>query len=73
MNIRFLTDHSVGLVATTASTSLINMMKGYHFVHALWKTKAEPYDDGYFGPYYEGLLYLFSLIHLSGKYQIIKP
>jgi len=32
-----------------------------------------PYDDGYFDPYYDGLLYLFSLMHLSGKYQIIKP
>ena len=72
MNIRFLTDHSVGLVGTTASTSLINMKKGYHFVHALWNAKPEPYD-GYFGPYYGGLLYSFSLMHLSGKYQIIKP
>ena len=65
--------HSIGLVATTASTSLINKQKGYDFVHALWNAKLEPYEDGYFDPYYDGLLYLFSLMHLSGKYQIIKP
>lgn len=35
--------------------------------------KLEPYEDGYFDPYYDGLLYLFSLMHLSGKYQIIMP
>jgi oligosaccharide reducing-end xylanase len=66
--------HSLGLVATAASTSLINQDKGsLDFVHALWNAKLEPYEDGYFDPYYDGLLYLFSLMHLSGKYQIIKP
>jgi oligosaccharide reducing-end xylanase len=45
----------------------------YDFVHALWNAKLEPYEDGYFDPYYDGLLYLFSLLQLSGKYQIIKP
>lgn len=66
--------HSLGLVSTAASASLIkNSDKSLDFVHALWKAKLEPYDDGYFDPYYDGLLYLFSLMHLSGKYQIIKP
>jgi oligosaccharide reducing-end xylanase len=65
--------HSIGLVATAASTSLINKEKGYDFVKALWNEKLEPYDDGYFDPYYDGLLYLFSLLHLSGKYQVITP
>lgn len=66
--------HSLGLVATAASTSLINHDKGsLDFVHALWNAKLVPYDDGYFDPYYDGLLYLFSLMHLSGKYQVIKP
>jgi oligosaccharide reducing-end xylanase len=65
--------HSIGLVGTAASTSLINKQKGYDFVHALWNAKLEPYEDSYFDPYYDGLLYLFSLMHLSGKYQIIKP
>lgn len=31
-----------------------------------------PYEDGYFNPYYNGLLYVFSLMHLSDKYQVIK-
>jgi len=64
--------HSLGLVATAASTELIySENNSYDFVHALWNAKLEPYDDGYFDPYYDGLLYLFSLMHLSGKYQII--
>lgn len=63
--------HSIGLVATAASTSLINQDKDY--IHKLWNAKLEPYDDGYFDPYYDGLLYIFSLMHLSGKYQVIVP
>jgi oligosaccharide reducing-end xylanase len=64
--------HSIGLVSTVAATSMVN--KGNHdFVHALWNEKLVPYEDGYFDPYYDGLLYLFSLMHLSGKYQLIKP
>jgi oligosaccharide reducing-end xylanase len=66
--------HSIGLLATATSTSLITTGdKNYDFVHALWNAKLEPYEDGYFDPYYDGLLYLFSLMHLSGKYQIIRP
>jgi oligosaccharide reducing-end xylanase len=66
--------HSLGLVSTAACTSLINKEKNsFDFVHALWNAKLEPYEGGYFDPYYDGLLYLFSLMHLSGKYQIIKP
>ena len=65
--------HSLGLVATAGSASLIGQDKGLDFVHALWNAKLEPYEDGYFDPYYDGLLYLFSLMHLSGKYQLIKP
>lgn len=65
--------HSLGLVSTAATTSLINREKGYDFVRALWNAKLEPYADGYFDPYYDGLLYLFSLMHLSGKYRIIPP
>jgi len=65
--------HSLGLVATVATTSLINKDKDFDFVHALWNAKLQHYEDGYFDPYYDGLLYLFSLMHLSGKYQIIKP
>jgi oligosaccharide reducing-end xylanase len=66
--------HSIGLVATVASTALINKEKSrLDFVHALWNARLQPYEDGYFDPYYDGLLYLFSLMHLSGKYQIIRP
>jgi oligosaccharide reducing-end xylanase len=64
--------HSIGLVSTAAATTLV--YKGnYDFIHELWNEKLQPYEDGYFDPYYDGLLYLFSLMHLSGKYQIIKP
>ncbi|GGF70978.1 glycosyl hydrolase family 8 [Wenyingzhuangia marina] len=66
--------HSIGLVSTAATTSLINKEKGsLDFVHAIWDAKLEPYEDGYFDPYYDGLLYLFSLMQLSGNYQIITP
>jgi oligosaccharide reducing-end xylanase len=61
------------LVATAASTSIITESNNYDFLRELWNSKLEPYEDGYFDPYYDGLLYLFSLMHLSGKYQIIKP
>jgi oligosaccharide reducing-end xylanase len=66
--------HSIGLVATAATTALIYKEKNNtDFINAIWNAKLEPYTDGYFDPYYDGLLYLFSLMHLSGKYQIIKP
>jgi oligosaccharide reducing-end xylanase len=65
--------HSLGLVATAATASLASKKdKRIDFVHALWNAKLEPYEDGYFDPYYDGLLYLFSMMHLSGKYQLIK-
>jgi oligosaccharide reducing-end xylanase len=66
--------HSLGLVATAAAASLMNKEdQRLDFVRALWNARLEPYADGYFDPYYDGLLYLFSLLHLSGKYQVIKP
>jgi len=68
--------HSLGLISTAATASLININNNENsmdFVHKLWNEKLEPYEDGYFDPYYDGLLYLFSLMHLSGKYQIITP
>jgi oligosaccharide reducing-end xylanase len=66
--------HSIGLVSTVATTSLINREKNsFDFVHAVWNAKLQPYEDGYFDPYYDGLLYLFGLMHLSGKYQLIRP
>jgi len=66
--------HSLGLVASVASASIMGTQeKAGIFVDALWNAKLEPYSDGYFDPYYDGLLYLFSIMHLSGNYQIIKP
>lgn len=69
------TKHSIGLVSTVTTTQLINgkKKKELDFVRHLWTQKHEPYDDGYFDAYYDGLLYLFSMMHLSGKYQIITP
>jgi oligosaccharide reducing-end xylanase len=68
--------HSIGLVSTAASASLITFnsdKKSLDFVHALWNAKLEPYEDGYFDPYYDGLMHLFGLMHLSGKYKLITP
>ncbi len=66
--------HSIGLVSTAATASLVNKDKAsLDFVHAVWNAKLEPFEDGYFDPYYDGLMYLFSIMHLSGKYQIIVP
>lgn len=66
--------HSIGLVGTSATASIMGTQaKSWKFVDALWNAKLEPYPDGYFDPYYDGLLYLFSLMHLSGNYRIIKP
>ena len=64
--------HSLGLVSTSAAASLMGTQaKSWKFVDAVWNAKLEPYADGYFDPYYDGLLYLFSLMHLSGNYRII--
>ena len=66
--------HSLGLVATAAAASIMGTQcKNWKFVDALWNAKLEPYSDGYFDPYYDGLLYLFSIMHLSGNYRIITP
>jgi oligosaccharide reducing-end xylanase len=66
--------HSLGFVATSAAASLMGTQtQSWKFVDAVWNAKLEPYSDGYFDPYYDGLLYLFSLMHLSGNYRIIAP
>ena len=66
--------HSLGLVATSAAVSIAakNSMSR-EFVDQLWKAKHEPYEDGYFDAYYDGLLRLFAFMHLSGNYRIIFP
>jgi len=66
--------HSLGLVGTSAAVSIMGTQaKSWKFVDAVWNAKLEPYSDGYFDPYYDGFLYLFSLMHLSGNYRIIIP
>ncbi len=66
--------HSLGLVATSAAASIMGTQgKSWKFVDAVWNARLEPYEDGYFDPYYDGLLYLFGLMHLSGNYRIITP
>ncbi len=64
--------HSLGLVATSATASLSVRIKQISTLYMrFWNARHEPYDDGFFDAYYDGLLYLFSLLHLSGRYQII--
>ena len=64
--------HSIGLVATTAAASVMcSHSKSKEFVDALWNAKHEPFEDGYFDAYYDGLLRLFAFMHLSGNYRII--
>lgn len=66
--------HSVGLVATAAAVSLTATdMRSREFVDRLWNSRHEPYADGYFDAYYDGLLRLFAFMHLSGNYRIITP
>jgi oligosaccharide reducing-end xylanase len=66
--------HSLGFIGTSAAASLMGThAKSWKFVDAVWNAKLEPYSDGYFDPYYDGLLYLFSLMHLSGNYRIMTP
>lgn len=65
--------HSIGLKGTAATTEMITSSNNFDFLHALWNAQLKPFEDGYFDPYYDGLMYLFSLLHLSGKYQIILP
>lgn len=66
--------HSVGLVSTLAAASLASTgCKGREFASRLWDSRHEPYDDGYFDAYYDGLLRLFSFMILSGNYRVIQP
>ncbi|MBR5655443.1 MAG: glycoside hydrolase [Prevotella sp.] len=64
--------HSIGLVATAAAASVMcSHEKSKEFVDALWNAKHEPFEDGYFDAYYDGLLRLFAFMHLSGNYRVI--
>ena len=66
--------HSIGLVSTVAAASILcDHAKKKEFVDALWNAKHEPFEDGYFDAYYDGLLRLFAFMHLSGHYREIAP
>ncbi len=59
-----------GLVATNAVASLAAAdPKARDFVNALWDA---PVPSGQ-GRYYDGMLYLMSLLHCSGEFRIWKP
>lgn len=66
--------HSLGLVSTLGAASLAATdPKSREFADRLWNSKHEPYEDGYFDAYYDGLLRLFSVMLLSGNYRAIEP
>lgn len=66
--------HSLGLVASSAAVSIASShSKAPEFVSHLWDSKHEPYEDGFFDAYYDGLLHIFAFMHLSGNYKIIFP
>ncbi len=66
--------HSLGLVASSAAISLVcTHEKSREFVDHFWNSRHEPYEDGYFDAYYDGLLQLFAYMQLSGNYRIISP
>ena len=62
--------HSAGMVAATAVGSLAapDSAESRAFVDALWRM---PVPSGQFR-YYDGLLYLMSMMHASGEFRIIE-
>ena len=64
--------HSPGLVATSgvASLAATDKERARRFTEALWKLDV-PSSQVF--RYYDGLLYLMSLMHVSGRFQVILP
>lgn len=64
-------DHPAGLVGTNAVASLASTdrARAKQFVEALWNT---PVPSGQ-SRYYDGMLYLLSLMHCSGEFRIWGP
>jgi oligosaccharide reducing-end xylanase len=63
--------HSTGMVATTATSSLA-ATKGpiaTSFLDELWKSPIPAGEQRY----YDGMLYMMSLLHCSGQFRIWKP
>jgi oligosaccharide reducing-end xylanase len=65
------TRHSVGMIATTAVGSLAATAgpNSKAFVEELWNTPVPSGEQRY----YDGLLYLMSMMHCSGNFRIIVP
>lgn len=63
--------HATGLVATNAVASLAatDQVRARQFVDALWRVDI---PSGH-GRYYDGMLYLLSLLHVSGEFRIWPP
>ncbi|OPZ49387.1 MAG: Reducing end xylose-releasing exo-oligoxylanase [Bacteroidetes bacterium ADurb.BinA104] len=63
--------HSIGFVGALATTSLMTDNEySQDLVHHMFELKHEPYEDGYYDVYYDGFIYLFALLHLSGNYRM---
>ena len=64
-------DHSTGLVGTNAVASLAatDRARAREFTEALWNT---PIPSGQYR-YYDGMLYLMSLMHCGGEFRIWAP
>jgi oligosaccharide reducing-end xylanase len=64
-------EHPAGLVGTNAVAGLAatDRKRATRFVEALWNT---PIPSGQ-NRYYDGMLYLMSLMHLSGEFRIWAP
>jgi oligosaccharide reducing-end xylanase len=63
--------HATGLVTTNAVASLAatDHVRARQFVDALWEADIPSGQ----ARYYDGMLYLFSLLHLSGEFRIWSP
>jgi oligosaccharide reducing-end xylanase len=62
--------HSTGLVSTNAVASLATTdPRAKDFVERLWKTPVPAGEQRYF----DGMLYLMSMMHLSGEFRIWAP
>jgi oligosaccharide reducing-end xylanase len=64
-------NHPAGLVGTNAVAGLAatDRKRARKFTEALWKT---PIPSGH-SRYYDGMLYLMSLMHAGGEFRIIAP
>ncbi len=64
------TSSSSGLIATNATVTMCaTTPNAAQFVEALWR---QPIPTGKWR-YYDGMLYTFALLHLSGNFKIYPP